>query len=330
MRRLSTGLIGLSLLATSCGEPQFTSGPQFNNEIVDQQYVHRYGVTVPRCDWEESGSNGQVVTTMNCGVVCRQSYYLGSLEGETTYTFPYSDSIEKVVTYSQGQVVKEKTFYLSGKGRSETTYNPPNPTVSTEWYENGQVKSFEKRAGSMVSYAEYYDPNGNRLSGIENGSGVRTLRDTYGLLVFTDAFKDGHIEYQSTYYPNGSPKEVTPYKNGIVEGLRRTYYPGGEPKTIETWTGGKQQGITTIYQNGEKSQEVPYVNGMKNGVGKIYKDGAHVAQEVTYKDDMLHGPSKTYIDNRTATEWYYKGNKVTKGYYDSFMQFTPSETALSR
>lgn len=319
MRRLYSGLFFLSLLAASCCRPSC------DNEIVDQRYIHPYGVTVPRYHWEETGQNGQIVTTLKFGVICTQTYYLGKLEGESTYSFPFSDTVEKVELYSQDQLLRETTFYINGRPKKEIVYNPSEHNTITEWYENGQLKSYEKHAGSMVAYGEYYDIYGNRISGIDNGSGVRTLRDTYGLLVFTDSFNGGQAEYRTTYYPNGAPKEVTPYKNGIVEGQRKTYFPGGEPKTIETWVGGKQQGTTTVFVDGQKSLEIPYVDGVKNGKGKVYKDGAIVVQEQTWKDDMLHGPCYSYIDERTHTDWYYKGNKVTKGYYDSFSQFTPHE-----
>ena len=317
MRKIIFLLISaLGVIATGCAPV----GPcYFDNEIVDQQFVHRYGVTVPKHHWEETGQNGQVVTTLRDGVTCKQTFYLGRLEGETTYTYPFSSNIEKVQQFSQDQLLKETLYFSSGMPKQETVHTiSENTTEVKQWYENGVLKSTEKYSGSLIVRGDYYDQNGHRLSGIEQGSGVRMLRDTYGLLVFTDQFKDGEVEYRTTYYTEGSPKEMDPYTNGVVEGQRKTFYPGGEPKTIETWKRGKQEGLTTIFQNGQKSQEIPYVAGYKQGLGKVYKDGATVVQEVTWKDDFMHGPCVTYIDNRKATEWYYKGKKVTKGYYDSF------------
>ncbi len=305
----------LGMLAAACCCPQDCS----NDCIVDTKYVHQYGVTVPRQHWEEAGQNGQVISTLKDGIICTQSYYAGVLEGDTTYTFPFSSNIEKVQTYSQDQLVRETTYYTNGNPRREIVHNvPENMTVLKEWNENGTQKSLEKWAGSLLSHAEYYDNNQQMLSSVDNGAGIRTLRDNYGMLVWTDHFKDGQIEFRTTYYPNGSPQEITPYKNGVVDGLRKTYYPAGEPKTIETWYGGKQQGITTVFVDGQRSQEIPYVDGVKTGKGRIYKDGDIVVQEVTWKDDKLHGQCTTFIDGRKAVEWYYKGNKVTKGYYDSF------------
>ena len=330
MRRFYSGLFFFSLLATAytstaSASPNYYNPYDYNDEIVDQKFVHRYGVTMPRYHWEETGKNGQVVSTTKFGVLCSQNFYLGKLEGESTYSFPFSDNIEKVELYSQDQLLKETTFYLNGRPKKEIVYNPSEHTKIREWYENGQIKSYEKYAGNKLAYAEYYDLRGNRISGIDNGSGVRTLRDKYGIMVFTDTFNDGKAEYRTTYYPNGAPYEVTPYKNGIVEGLRKTYYQGGEPKTIETWASGQQHGITTVFVDGQRSHEIPYVGGVKTGVGKVYKDGDILMQEQTWKDDKLHGPCYTYVDERSVTDWYYKGNKVSKGYYDSFAKFTPHD-----
>jgi antitoxin component YwqK of YwqJK toxin-antitoxin module len=324
MRKLYSGLVLTIAMASACVQnTSFDNGTV--NEVVEETYVHSYGVEVPKEHWEEAGQNGQIVTTLKNGIVCKQSYYFGLLEGETTYTFPQDTQIEKSEFYSQNQLTKEIFYYASGNLHKEIIYDQPGHTLVKEWYENGQLKSYEKRAGSLLAYAEYYDPNGTRLAGIEEGMGCKTERDCFGLLIFTDSFKEGTVDNRTSFYPNGSPKEITPYQNGIVHGLRKTYYPGGEPKSIETWAGGMQHGTTTYFVDGQKSQEIPYLNGLRNGVSKTYKDGVFVIEEQTWRDDQLHGPSYYYYEGRTSTQWYYKGHKVTKGYYDSFTQLTPIE-----
>jgi antitoxin component YwqK of YwqJK toxin-antitoxin module len=325
-RTLIKNIFPLAILAASCSSPPPES--YFCNEIIDQRYVHRYGVTVPRFHWEEAGQNGQIVTTLKQGITCTQNYYCGKLEGETVYTFPFSDNVEKVQVFSQDQLVKETVFYPTGGMRYEIVCNPSERTIK-EWYENGCLKCYEKYSGSLLAYAEYYDSRQQRVSGIEQGSGMRSMRDNYGMLLFVDTFKEGEIEYRTCYYsdPDPSrctPKEINPYKNGLVHGVRRTYFEGGEPKTIENWYQGKQEGLTTIFVNGERAQEVPYRQGLREGIGRVYKDGEIVIQEIHWKDDQMHGPCYTYIDDHTATEWYYKGKKVTKGYFDSF-NFNPTK-----
>jgi antitoxin component YwqK of YwqJK toxin-antitoxin module len=320
MRRFSSLLL-LILTAASC-----VTQPDCS-DILDQQWVHPYGVGVPRYYWEETGQSGKIITTLNQGIVCTESFYLGVLEGETTYTFPFSTEIERVQIFSHDQIKQETIYYRSGAMYRQVVYNPSEHHLVTEWYENGQLKSYEKFAGDLIAYGEYYDPYGHRLSYIEDGNGSRMYRDDEGLIVSIDSYKNGEIDYTSTYYPNGSLRDVIPYKNGLVEGLRKTYYSGGEPNTIETWSCGCQCGITTVFVDGQKSEEIPYVGGVKHGVGRVYEDGTFVIQEKTWKNDLLHGPCHTYIEGLKTTDWYYKAHKVTKGYYDSFNQVTPVDNA---
>ena len=325
MQRFFPGLILLVLIASAC-----VSQHSVDDEIIIESYVHNYGVEVPKEHWEETGQSGQVVSTLPDGMVRRQTYYFGKLEGETTYTSPYSQNIEKSEVYTQDKLTKEVFYNPCGEPQKEISHDNPEHTLVKEWHTNGQLKSYEKYAGSLLSHGEYYDAGGTRLTGIQEGTGVKTFRDSFGLLQYSDTINDGELESRTTYYPNGSPKEITPYKNGLVHGQRKTYFPGGEPKSIETWEKGKQQGITTLFVHGQKSQEIPYDNGIKNGVSKTFKDGALVIEEQTWKNDVLHGPTITYHEGIKATDWYYKGNKVTKGYFDSFVQFTPVDSQYSR
>jgi antitoxin component YwqK of YwqJK toxin-antitoxin module len=320
MRRFSTLLL-LILSAASC-----TVRPT-RSYILDQQFVHPYGVEVPRYFWEETGQNGKIITTLGNGITCTQSFYLGVLEGETSYTFPCSTEIERIQIFSHDQIKQETIYYRSGMVYRQVIFNPSEHNLVSEWYENGQLKSYEKFAGNLIAYGEYYDPYGQRISSIEDGNGSRTYRDDDGLLVSIDSYKNGEIDSTSIYYANGSLRDVIPYKNGVVEGLRKSYYPGGEPNTIETWYCGSQSGITTVFVDGQKSEDIPYVGGVKHGVGWVYQDGTFVIQERNWKNDVLHGPCHTYIEGYRTTEWYYKGNKVTKGYYDSFNEVTPVDNA---
>ena len=293
-------------------------------EPVDTQYMHRYGMSVPEEKWLEQGRNGQVVTTSNNGVIASQTYYYGVLDGESTWTYPFSSVIQKRKQYSHGQLLIDTAYYSSGSKKQEWSLEPTEHAETLkQWYENGQLSSEEKISGKLLVHGTYYDPQGQKLSAVSDGEGQRTTKDTFGTLIFTEKYHSGEKEYLTSYYPDGTPKEMDPYVNGMVEGLRKTYYPGGEPKTLENWRANKQDGVTTVFKDGEKSEEITYVNGYKNGAGRLFKDGAIVVQEVTWKNDQKHGKCTTYIDNRKVTEWYFRGQKVTKAYWDSF-NFKPT------
>ncbi|MFQ5729463.1 MAG: toxin-antitoxin system YwqK family antitoxin [Waddliaceae bacterium] len=148
------------------------------------------------------------------------------------------------------------------------------------------------------------------------GEGNKVERDDFGRLLFIDKFENGEKVLRTTYYPNEAPKEIIPYVDGKVCGLKKTFLPAGEPVTIEEWSENYQDGITTVFQNGEKIAEVPYVKGVKNGIEERYRDGQFVAEEIPWKNGRKHGPCYCYIGEGSHVSWFYEGNEVTKAQYD--------------
>lgn len=281
-------------------------------------------ITEPKHPWEMSEQYHEVVIKCPDGSFCKRTYYAGFLDGATTFTFPNSLVIEKEIIYSRGQVIKETVYYPQGFARKETVYNQKDHTEVTQWYANGALKCVEKWAGSLLAKAQYYDNEGTPLSEVDECSWIHVKHEKYGHLA-----KDGS-RILTTYYSNNSPKEVTPYKEGVAEGIRKTYTPEGVPLAHETWRGGKQHGMTTLFTNGEKSEDIPYVDGLKNGKGFRYENGTTIVAETHWEDDQLHGMCRSLHCGTVKTDWYYKGQKVTQGYYESQLcQVIPIELTSS-
>lgn len=304
-------LASLTAVISSCGRYQ-----QSNDATVQRTYVHRYGVEVPPGEWVERGADGEVVSTLNTGVVVTRSYSGGVLHGETRYTFPHSDSIAKKETYNQENLTKDVAYYSSGTPMKETRHEAEGKTITT-WYEVGTPRSIEEYdAQDKLVHAEYYDIHHEEEARVDAGTGTRIIRDPYGNKVSTDAIKDGAMITRTLYYPNGAIKSITPYQDGVVQGKRKTFFITGEPQTIEEWAADKQQGITLAYQNGEKQAEILYVNGLKNGLERRFRDGATVVEEISWKDDQQYGPSTRFVGNTAQTQWYYYGQPVPKPKFD--------------
>lgn len=293
-------------------------------EVVNETYVHKYGVEVPAEEWSDRGEHGQVISNLKNGVVVKKTYDWGKLNGETSYSFPHSDITERVEVYTNDQLVKEITFYMSGARKSEKEYYGPNSWKITTWYENAIPKTIESYNNSNLANGEYYNPKNQMEGRVDQGSGTRVVRDEYGVLDHYENYENGRMVSQMTVHADGLPKDVTPYNNGIVDGEKKTYYPGGEPQAIEQWSSGNQHGTTTTFKNGEKYSEVPYNYGLKNGVEKRYKDGQTVTEEVSWLNDQRHGPSVAYIGNTVQTTWYFQGQEVTKNRYD-FLNSRPMQ-----
>jgi len=303
----------LALLSTGCQKQCCES-----DCYVDQQYYHKYGAPLQPDDWCQRGSNGQVITTLRDGVVCKQTYANGELHGESTYTYPNSQQVQRVEVHSNDQLVKQNSFHVSGIPEKSVEYSTPDIRTETTWYESGHPRSIEKYKNGFLISGEYFNTQNLRDSWVNEGNGERLTRDPYGTFLSLDTFRGGQLVSQTLYYPNKTPKEIIPFQNGQVHGERKTYYPGGDPMTIEGWANGLQNGTTIIFQNGEKYAEVPYVAGKKNGVERRFRDGSVVTQEITWVNDKMHGPMYTYVGESTQTDWYYNGRLTTRSNFESF------------
>lgn len=315
MRKTLVPFVGFSaivLALAGCQQTQYYSSP----DVVEETYVHRYGVPVSPEDWSASGNHGKIVTTLANGVVVTKSYNTGILDGDTTYSYPHSSAIEKVESYMNGVLQKESSFYISGAPKEEIFYSSPQNRTVTTRYESGAAKSKEQLQGNLLYQAAYYGPNDQTDSQITNYVGTHTRRDDYGQLLSVDTIDKGLMVLRTTYHQNGAPKDVIPFVNGVAHGQVKTYFPAGEPRTVEEWQNGVQAGLTTEYFNGEKAGECRYQGGKKHGIEHRYRDGNVVVQEIPWVNGQKQGPCTTHVGNVTKTDWYWQGKQISKANYD--------------
>lgn len=302
----------LTLASCQQHETYYFSEP----DVVDETYVHRYGVPVSPEEWSEGGNHGQIRSTLANGVVVSKSYNSGVLEGDTTYSYPHSSMVEKVESYRNGVLQKACTQYISGAPKEETTYVTPQHRSITTWYESGAAKSKEEFQGKLLYQGSYYGQNNEIESQVTNYNGKRIKRDDYGQVESHDDVVNGQMVQKTHYHPNGAPKAVMPYRDDNIHGQVRTYLPAGEPLTVEEWKDGARSGLSTEYNNGEKVLESNYVAGVKDGTEYRYRDGNAVVQETTWAKGVKHGPSTTAVGNTTKTDWYYQDKPVSKSNFD--------------
>jgi antitoxin component YwqK of YwqJK toxin-antitoxin module len=285
-------------------------------EVVDESYMHRYGVPLQPSDWAERGESGNVVTTLKNGVVITRGYANGSLEGETTYTYPHSDLIEKVETYSQDKIVKEMHYYKNGTLSMQISYQPSNTRQIFCWYDNGAPQSSELCLNDLLLKGEYFTLTYQLDSHVENSQGVRTRRDPLGNLIGTDSIEGGVVSLTRAFYANGAVQQEIPYVQGEIQGELNIFLPSGEPFAIENWVAGQKTGIATFFENGERVSEIPYVGGVKDGIEKRYRDGEIVVERISWVQDVRHGPTTTTVGGITTIDFYYHGKQVTKSVFE--------------
>lgn len=319
MRRIiHFSLLSLALMLGGCSSnKQYNPSPK--DRVVDQTYVHKYGVTVKQDDWAQRGKDGKVITVLSSGVEVTNSYDGGVLHGDTSYTYPHTKIIAKVDSYAHGVLVKEVEFTHSGTPKRQVLYacNPGEPEKTiTLWYETGTPSSIEMYQGDHLVGGKYFSPDHVVEAEVIDGIGSRINRDVYGQLISNDQIAGGELVKRTTFHPNGTPSEIIPFRNNVIHGEKMAFYPGGEPKSLEEWVNGKQNGMTMTFLNGEKISEVPYVSGAKHGVEKRFRNGETVVEEIHWLGNSRHGPSKTYIGEVLKTDWFYRGQKVTKTNYE--------------
>lgn len=286
-------------------------------EVVNETYLHRYGVEVTPKDWNNRGANGKVVSTLRNGVVVSRTYVNGNLDGITVYTFPHSEVIQKTEIYEANALVKEIYHFASGEPKTEIAYRPVDERTVGSWYENGKTLSTETYSGEQIIHGLYYSPDQQIEARVDGGTGERIRRDVYGNLLSRDKFENGYLTTVTTYHTNGTPREVTPYEMNVVQGLKRSFLPDGEPNTLEEWYDGTQTGITTLFQNGEKIAEIPYMNGIKSGVERRFSNGKRVVEEITWVNGAIHGPYNTLVGDKIQTDWYHRGKRVSKNTFET-------------
>lgn len=301
MKKLSFVCLGLLALSSCQKNAEYypvVEAPR-PYAVLDETYVHKYGFEVEPTEWQDRGQHGNKITTLNSGVTVTQSYHFGELDGETTYTFPYSSGIERVQIYSKGTLVSDESRFMGNVPKKRTEYLANDGKKITQWYENGAPQMVEEMSGNKLVKGEYYTLNNQSESQVHDGNGTRSNRNPMGQLISTDTIENGDMIERVSYFANGTPKEMLPFRNNIVHGLRRTFFVGGEPSTVEEWQNGTQTGITLIYQNGEKFAEVPFKNGVKNGLERRFRDGKDLFEEITWVDGNESGPSRTFKNQKS-------------------------------
>lgn len=312
MKRIAL-LFSSLLLLPACAQQESSSKDSF----VKDTYIHQYGVTVSKAQWEERGRNGVIVSTDRAGVTSSRNFREGILEGDSTYTFPHSEVVQRVEHYRGGERVKTTANYPNGMPQREEELLGSGVSKRMVWYESGTPASIEEYDNGKLVKGEYRSINNEEVSRVTEERGKRTRFDSYGELIAVDEIREGAMVSSTEYYSNGTPKAHIPYVNDQVHGQKRTFYQGGEPKSTETWTRGERTGVTVVFQNGEKAAEVPYKNGRKHGVEKRYRDGSILAEEITWVQNRRHGPTKVHVASTDRTDWYHQGKLVSQNQYNS-------------
>lgn len=304
-KQVRISLLGFSwLFLASC-----QNHTQFD-QIVSQKYVHKYGFDVSEEEWAQRAQDGQVVSVLKNGVRVTRSYENGNLHGPSTYTFPHSSIVEKLLVYDQGTLLKEAVFDPAGMPIREDVYEFDDRNIITLWDEKGVPLSIEEYDADVLVEGKYYTPEHELEGQVVAGFGERTKRDRSGLLLSRDRMENGLIAERTTFHPSGEAQSISHYDNYQLHGEQLKFTTTGKPLMRLQWNNGILDGVKTVYRNGTKIAEIPYVRGQKHGIEHHFDDLGNLTADIEWKTDKKHGCSQYYTDETTETEWYFKGQTV--------------------
>lgn len=305
------------------------------DQVIEQKYVHKYGFDVSEEEWEERAQEGQIVSLLKNGVKVSKSYENGTLHGPTTYTFPHSDVVEKVLVYDQGALLKEAIFDPAGVPIREEIYEFDDRTLITLWDERGVPLSIEEYEGDLLTDGKYYYANHESEGEVVDGTGERYKRDRSGTLILKDRIENGVIVSRTTYHPSGQIHTISHYLDHQLHGEQLKYTSTGKPLMQLSWNRGVLDGVKVVFRNGQKISEIPYVNGKKEGTEYHYDDLGYLTAEIGWKKDKKHGSAKYHTDEATEIEWFYKGQLVDREKFQSLenrdrlmAEFSPEDLPL--
>jgi len=310
---LLIAIAGLSIV--SCNKKD-----RSEEEVVSRRFIHKYGYDVSKEEWESTEYPGQVITTLRDGVTVTATYEQGVLNGPTTYTYPHSQTKECTEYYDHGTLIKKINYSIRGIPSKEELFLAATHLKTTRWFKSGTPMCVEEYKDGKLVFGEYMNERNQLLSRIEEGNGVRFIRNDREEIIAKETYDEGSPCLQETYYRNGTPHLVIPLKDGKVEGEKKEFAETGEPLSIETYANDMKHGLCSYYQNGSKCEEAIFSHGMREGPERHYVDGETLVEETHWSQGVKHGPSTMFYDGLAKTDWYYNSRKVTKGKFNELSQ----------
>lgn len=303
----SSALISMLALAGCWG----SSAPD-EDSTVATTYTHQYGFPLKKEEFVDNKYPGQVTTTLKNGTTIIQTYEEGLLHGASTYTFPYSKTVQTYELYNEGKLVKQIRYDIKGMPLEEKLYTSSTVMRLTKWYADGVPMSIEQYVADALQEGQYFNQKNEIEAFVKDGIGERLIRTNEGRLIAKEQIQDGFPTKHEDFYENRSPLSIAYYKNGLLHGEKIIFTQTGEPSTVEEYVDGKLHGKVVKFENGAPAIETYYLNGLKNGVETHFIDGKTVVQKLTWFGDKKHGPCTYYAEDGSAqVQYYYDGALVT-------------------
>ncbi len=324
------------------------------NYLLDSTWIFYTEKGIPSLTYTYSKGRkeGKKQTFDENGKLKREDIYVNDTLSGTAREFYVNGSVQQTIPYKEGRengtgyefdttgtiitIIEYKGGFVKNTERlNRRDANGLKQGVWKDFYPNGKVQIEGRYLNDKKNgYFKEYNQQGNLLSITKWENGV----------LVNNPPELATIETVTTRHPNGKPKEVGNYKDGVPEGVFKQYDTSGVIIGSEQYKDGiliaegvldlknLQQGHWKEYhETGELRAEGDYKNGVKigdwifyypngktdqkgkydnrgrpTGIWKWYYDNGQLLREESYKDGLREG---------MMTEYDEKGNVITQGEY---------------
>lgn len=222
----------------------------------------------------------------NDSVLYKTIPYENGLENGLAKEYNSHGLIISLIEYKRGYIVKRENINRTDReGRKQGLWK--------FFYKNGSVQLEGNYSNDLrEGYFKEYDPQGNLMSVTKYLQGVKQ----------ENAKELSKLEVKVDYYPDGKPKIIARYFNGIPEGVRREYDEEGNIARGYVFLNG------IIVGRGITSE-----TGIKDGPWKEYYEDGKLRAEGKYKKGKAVGPWKFYFRSGKLEQ---EGNYNARGNYE--------------
>ncbi len=110
---------------------------------------------------------------------------------------------------------------------------------------------------------------------------------------------------QFLLYPNGDTAMLTPFLNGLQEGICKKWYPGKQPAEERLFIAGKKEGIHKgWWPNGQPKFWFEISNDVYTGDFKEWNNNGILIKQAHYKNGQEDGRQQLFFDDGTIKSNY--------------------------
>lgn len=251
-------------------------------------------------------------------IIAKISYMRGVLI-DFSYVYHINGQIKTSIPYQNGKIHGILSMYdEEGNLQIESSYNDGllhGESISKNCSNNPAFQ--EKYEYGLLLHGIYYDYQGNVLSKVEEGKGIKSIYTAGKLSEQCEITSGKSVGAVTCFDSAGNIKNIYLLnESGEKEGEERVYYPNTDSLQLQLeWFAGEVHGIVkSWYMNGILESEREFSHNKKEGMHFAwYTDGSIMLVE-EYEDDILLKGTYYKLGKKEPVSTIQKGNGIAMIY----------------